>query len=179
MSCSIPVSNPPLRLTLPHLLPYIHIHIHTIRWNTQMDRQRISKFWKLCDWLIPPRIRPTRSPFCQGGGRIEGTNSWPRYRGARDSSSDDALSDCKRVYSIIIGPAADYNREAPSNTGRVRGGLLLLADEGYCLGGDWMFGDRSLNRGIGIGRRDIVPRLSDTCTHMKLAVNGSRGINGR
>lgn len=42
-----------------------------------------------------------------------------------------------------------------------------------------MFGDRSLNRGIGIGRRDIVPRLSDTCTHMKLAVNGSRGINGR
>lgn len=58
----------------------------------------------------------------------------------------------KRVYSIVIGE--DYNREGSSRR-VVAVGRGLLFGEG---GGDWMFGDRSLNRRIGrIGRRDIAP----------------------
>lgn len=61
----------------------------------------------------------------------------------------------KRVYSIVIGE--DYNREGSSRRVVAVGRGLLFRG-----GGDWMFGDRSLNRRIGrIGRRDIaLPRYS-------------------
>lgn len=133
-----------------------------------MDRSNGDKFRKLCDSSHAISFLSRTYRRLMAGIEVHAIRLpailFPITRG-------------KRVYSIVIG--GDYNREGDRG---VRGGLLLLA-EGYCLreGGDWMFGDRSLNRRIGrIGRRDIAPpRYSSIYRLWSWLLMDRRGINGR